>query len=194
MLTLFLGAGFSKWAAGLPLANQLFDFEIEPFGIREIKKLNIIRQMKKDWDVENTNGMSEQFIAYAISESQITRTFLLWYITRRLSDPYIWKEWHAGRWRRHVLMIDENRKNGSPGVIRARKFILQLIPHLKGIITTNYDLIVEYALGTKYFNYGLSGEVLSGRGSYPISQWQNPVILNGSIPLAKLHGSISWGF
>jgi len=26
------GAGFAKWAAGLPIASELFDSEIEPFG------------------------------------------------------------------------------------------------------------------------------------------------------------------
>lgn len=34
MLAMFLGAGFSNWAASLPVARQLFDFEIEPWGPR----------------------------------------------------------------------------------------------------------------------------------------------------------------
>ena len=34
MLALFLGAGFSKWAADLPVASQLFDFDIEPWWPR----------------------------------------------------------------------------------------------------------------------------------------------------------------
>jgi len=43
MLALFLGAGFSKWAADLPVASQLFDFDIEPWGPREYKKLEIVK-------------------------------------------------------------------------------------------------------------------------------------------------------
>lgn len=193
MFTLFLGAGFSKWAAGLPVASELFDFSIEPFGEREKAKLNIIHHMKNIWDIENPKGLSEQFIASAMSGSQIQRDALLWYVTRRLTDQFIWNEWHAGKMRRHVLMIDENRKNNLLGVIRTRAFILKRIADLSGIITTNYDLIIEYALGTKYFNYGQKGEVLQGRGAYPLSQWQNPVTLKGSTVLTKLHGSISWG-
>jgi hypothetical protein len=63
---------------------------------------------------------------------------------------------------------------------------------LSGIVTLNYDLLVEYCLGSRGFNYGSHGEVLYGRGPYPVSQWRNPVTLTGLVPLAKLHGSISW--
>ncbi len=44
MLALLLGAGFSKWAACLPLASQLFDFSIDPFGIREERKLQRVQR------------------------------------------------------------------------------------------------------------------------------------------------------
>jgi hypothetical protein len=63
---------------------------------------------------------------------------------------------------------------------------------LVGIITTNYDTIVEYALGTKGFNYGVRNQTLIGRGPYPVSEWRNPVTLKGDVSLAKIHGSISW--
>ena len=112
---------------------------------------------------------------------------------RRLTEPFIWTEFHAQRPRRHVLMIDENRRFDIGGVVEAKHFIQQFRgPLLSGIVTTNYDMLVEYALGTKGFNYGAPIEVLSGRGPYPLSQWRNPVTLEGEIPLAKIHGSISW--
>src|SRR5262249_52164727 len=140
---------------------------------------------------QHPNGTSEEFIAHAIAHKEL-RSAVIWYITRRLSEPYIWQEWHAGRNRRHVLMIDENRKLQRPGVTRARDFLLRLPFQISGIITPNYDLLVEYALGTKLFNYGSPNEVLSGRGAYPLSRWRNPVTLRGPIALAKVHGSISW--
>jgi hypothetical protein len=89
-------------------------------------------------------------------------------------------------------MIDENRKDECPGVTSARSFLLRLRFLLSGIITTNYDMLVEYALGTRFFNYGQYGEVLQGRGPYPVSQFRGPVTLRGQIALAKMHGSISW--
>jgi hypothetical protein len=89
-------------------------------------------------------------------------------------------------------MIDEHRKYQIAGVNRAKSFLGRFGINLSGIITTNYDLLIEYALGTKGFNYGLWDQTLSGRGAYPVSQWNNAIALTGVIPLAKIHGSISW--
>jgi len=193
MLALLLGAGFSKWAADLPLGSELFDFAIEPFGIREQSRLERVLRLKEEWNTGNPGGLAEQFIADTLqSEDVRNKKDVLWYVVRRLSEPYIWQEWHAGGLRRHVLMIDENRKLDRSGVLAARNFITLCAGQLAGIVTVNYDLLVEYALGSKFFNYGVVGEVLKGRGPYPASQWLNPVILRGRFSLAKLHGSISW--
>ena len=59
-------------------------------------------------------------------------------------------------------------------------------------MTTDYDLVVEYALGTRVFNYGLRYQRLTGRGPYPVSIWRRPVRLTGRLPIAKVHGSLSW--
>ena len=193
MLTLLAGAGFSRWAAGLPIARELFDFAIKPFGMREQDRLRRVQALKQGWDRKNPNGLAEAFVGYALAADGPQSAAVHWYVMRRLSEPYIWQEWHAQRWRRHVLMIDENRKWDRPGVSEAARFITrQLGPTLFGVITTNYDLLIEYALGSSGFNYGLIGERLHGRGPYPVSQWRNPVTLRGVLPLAKVHGSISW--
>jgi hypothetical protein len=90
-------------------------------------------------------------------------------------------------------MIDEHRKEQRPGVKEARAFLVEVLgSHLQGIVTTNYDLLIEYALGTRGFNYGVLGERLVGRGPYPVSTWRDPVTLTGALPVAKIHGSISW--
>lgn len=193
MVTVIAGAGFSKWAAKLPLAKDLFDCEIEPFGVREKNRLKFIRELKASWDLEHPTDPAEAFIDFAMHQDLRTSTMVLWYIVRCLSDPYIWQEWHAGKWRRHVLMIDENRKNERPGVEVAQNFLSGIFgANLQGIITTNYDLLIEYALGTNGFNYGVPGETLVGRGAYPLSSLLHPVVLTGVLSLAKVHGSISW--
>jgi len=190
---LLLGAGFSKWAVGLPVASELFDFAIEPWGPREQKKLEIVRLLKDAWDAGHPNGLSEQFIADALGFEERKKEAVLWYVVRRLSEPFVWKEFHSGKWRRHLFMIDENRRFDVPGLGRARRFLERLRRlSLGGIITTNYDLIVEYGLGTKGFNYGVAGERLAGRGAYPLAEWRNPVVLEGEVEIAKIHGSISW--
>jgi hypothetical protein len=193
MLALFLGAGFSKWAGGLPLGSQLFDFAIEPFGVREERRLQRLAEYKQEWDSANPGGVAEQFIATVLcGDDGRSKEDVLWYIARRLSQSFIWQEWHAGRQRRHVLMIDEYRKWERPGVQLTANFINQCGIQLSGIVTCNYDLLVEYALGSKGFNHGVPDEILQGRGPYPVSQWRNPVRLAGRLPFAKLHGSIAW--
>lgn len=193
MLALFLGAGFSRWAAGLPVASQLFDFDIQPWGPRERRKLEIAKSLRREWKAKHPGGLAEQFVAHALSLEAKSREVLLWYLVRRLSKPFIWQELIGGKARRHVLMIDENRRFDVAGVVKARSFLQRFFsPWLAGIITTNYDMIVEYALGTKGFNYGVPNQRLAGRGPYPVSQWKNPVRLRGKVPLAKIHGSVSW--
>jgi len=187
MHTLWLGAGYSHWAAGLPLANNLFDFAFEPFGVREEARLKRVEALKANWDKEHLSAETEQFIAEVLARNGRDANDLLWYIVRRLSDPFIWVEFHAQRRRRHVFMIDENRCPRP-----AADFLKVICGRAAGIITTNYDLLVEYSLRTRGFNYGTVGEVLTGRGAYPLSQWRNPVALVGTKPLAKIHGSISW--
>jgi len=193
LLALFLGAGFSAWAASLPVARQLFSFDLEPFGPREEKRLALVKALKASWDSAHPNCDSEQFVAAALDFPKNGKEAVLWYLGRVLSEPFVWEEIHFGRVRRHTLMIDEYRKFQFSGVLKAQKFLQTFLsPALTGIVTTNYDLVIEYALGTRTFNYGNPYERLLGRGPYPVSQWRSPVILKGNMPLAKLHGSISW--
>lgn len=193
-VSLFLGAGFSKWAAGLPLVWDLFDFAVKPFGPREARRLARVKTIKQAWDQSNPDGYPERFMAYAQDLPAADRDAVSWYVVRRLSDPFIWYEEHGGRIRRHVLQIDEQRKWAFPGVRAARDFISRFLSFsFLGIVTTNYDLLVEYALGTRYFHYTERDEVLHGRGAFPVSAYPKRVRLKGAIPLCKLHGSISWG-
>jgi hypothetical protein len=103
-----LGAGFSKWSANLPLADELFDFCIRPWGNRELRKFELVKALKHIWDKVHLKGISEQFILEALNFSEKDRESVIWHLTRRISEPFIWEEYHAGRCRRHVSMIDEN--------------------------------------------------------------------------------------
>jgi len=187
MHTLLLGAGYSAWAAGLPVASNLFDFRIRPLGVREEARLCRVTEQWQGWRVGHPDGHPEQFIAEALASDEKVRKDVLWYIVRRLSESFIWTEVHARRPRRHVFMIDENRCP-KPGA----EFLHSIIGGCSGIITTNYDMLVEYALGTRGFNYGVQGEKLTGRGAYPLAEWRSPIRVTGRLPLAKIHGSVSW--
>lgn len=189
---MLVGAGFAKWAVHLPVASQLFDFNIDPWGVREVQKLETVKSLKQTWDEKHPDGLAEQFIADALNFQEKSREVVLWYLARRLCEPFIWQEFHSHKWRRHVLMIDEERRFKVAGIVKAQSFIMKFYgPSLGGIITTNYDMTIEYALGTKLFNYGIANQALIGRGPYPVSTWLKPVTLKGKVPLAKIHGSIS---
>jgi hypothetical protein len=115
---------------------------------------------------------------------------VLWYVVRRLSDPFLVNDpWDA---RTRIPMIDEKVVSEMEGVINAQTFLNRCKPKLSSIITTNYDLLIEYALGSGGFNYGIQAQHLLGRGLYSVSKWnRKPVTLSGDIPLAKLYGSIN---
>ncbi len=188
-----LGAGFSKWSVGLPLASELFDFDVHVWGPRDHRKLQILDALEQYWGERHPGSTAEEFVAYGLGQSRTQREAVLWYIGRRLCEPFVRRSLLLRRERRYVLMIDDKAKLDVPGMEEARRFLHRLCALVTpGIVTTNYDMVVEYALGSRAFNYGELGERLLGSGPYPLSQWKYPLMLRGRVPLAKLHGSVSW--
>lgn len=190
MIGLLLGAGFSKWAAGLPVAAELFDFNLTPHNEKDARRLDRIVALKSEWDTANPMCPAEQFISDMVGSSDREKTLVTWYVGRRLSDPFVGRMLGGTQ----ALMIDDRRKSQVDGVRMAQQFLSTLpLEQLSGVVTTNYDLLVEYALGTSGFNYGEVGETLTGRGKNPWFPWQGTgVRLTGSLRLAKIHGSLSW--
>lgn len=190
MTTLFLGAGFSKWAFNLPLVDQLFDFEINPTNDTEQRKAELLESDWQRWKNDNKEASPEQFIYWCLNKSSHRRSRVIWYVNRRLTEPFMTRI--SGSYT--SAMFDERFVRENEKVIELKKFILSLSDHgLKGILTCNYDTLVECALGTSGFNYGVVGEQLYGRGLNPQFPWQNAhVRITGHISLAKLHGSLSW--
>jgi hypothetical protein len=187
---LVIGAGFSKWAAGLPIAEGLFDFRITPLDTTEQRRIDRLKAEKRHRDDDNRAGLAEQFVAYMLQKTDRTHKTVLWYVTRRLSEPFV-ASILGGR---QTLMIDDARARTLRGVQRVQRFLEKFSASpISGIVTANYDLLLEYALGTQAFNYGTKGEILQGRGKNPMFPWQSArPVLCGDLPIAKIHGSVSW--
>ena len=188
---LLVGAGFSRWAANIPVASELFDFGIAIWP-GDLSRLSLLFTEKQLWDISHPEGAAEVFIADVLgSGSGAAREALLWYIGRRLTEPLIRFERSFRRERRRTLAIGEPFAAKLPGVRNARQYLsaLRAEGDLVGVVTTNYDLLIEYALGPKGFFYGQKGETLEG---YRSPFRKAPVTLSGDILLAKLHGSLSW--
>jgi hypothetical protein len=181
-LALLLGAGFSRWAAGLPVVSNLFDtrFNRPELGV-----------LKRDWDRLHPQNHPEMFIHdVLLNGTRREKKQMLSHITQVLSAPFVERILGGTQ----TLMIDDKRKLNYPGIQRAQRFVESVCrKSISGIVTPNYDLLIEYALGTSGFNYGVKGEALTGRGKNPWFLWQgsNPRLL-GEVRLAKIHGSISW--
>jgi hypothetical protein len=70
-----------------------------------------------------------------------------------------------------------------------------------GVITTNYDILPERGLRhvprprlpRPGFNYGNGPVELEG-GGYPSYTHIREIVASGSVPILKLHGSVSWSF
>jgi hypothetical protein len=197
-LALFLGAGFSR-AWGLPLASEIMDFP--PTRVFPGKWQNKLKEKTlQAWQRANKEGcvsidefgrrIQESKGLYGLSEEDFT-TFL----ALRLSSF----QWHVGsaymtKWGTgdHVRM---QRK--IPGCYR--EFLKGIAKSkLTGILTTNYDLVVEKILGPtssgrrRGFKYWDDNEPLTGR--HPISsRWSyGPIMITGEVPYLKLHGSLNW--
>ena len=189
-MSVFVGAGFSKWAAKLPLANELFDFGITDLSQRDVRRLTLVQQDWERWTANNPGQLAEQFIHWCLNASTHRRSRVTWYITRRLSEPFMTRI--QGNFA--TMMINDRKAREDQGTIRTKSF-LSIFPdsNLAGIVTSNYDMLIEFAMGTTGFNYGEAGEYLEGRGHNPQFPWQNrPVFVTGETPLAKIHGSLSW--
>jgi hypothetical protein len=191
MLGVFLGAGFSKWAANLPLASELFDFDVQCRHTKEQRRLELLQQDKSKWDERNPGGTAEEFIEWCLDHAgERAARRVVWYVTRRLSDPFVARMLGGTQ----SLMIDDHRARKHAGVQNALQFLTRFIGlGIAGVVTSNYDLLVEYTYGTRTFHYGNPGEQLYGRGKNPWFPWQGvPVHLGGHLALAKVHGSVSW--
>jgi hypothetical protein len=54
--------------------------------------------------------------------------------------------------------------NSNGGIIKAKSFMEGIVLYnLEGVITLNYDLIVEYATGSSRFNYGTKDMLILGK-------------------------------
>ena len=143
-----------------------------------------------EWREINPIRNPEEFVYWCLNKSSHRRSRVVWYVSRRLSEPFMTKIYGSYS----PFMFDERKIHENPNIMRVKAFLNKANAYnLSGILTCNYDIIVECALGTKGFNYGTQGERLEGRGKNPQFPWQNahPKVM-GNIKLAKLHGSLSW--
>lgn len=110
-----MGAGFSKWCINLPLVNELFDFQGN-FWTQESRKIEKLERVYINWKKKNISKTNEHFIAEVLNpENGSLNRFsdeLLFYISRRLTEPFIFYEQHLGAYFTHPLPIANGYRSG----------------------------------------------------------------------------------
>lgn len=198
MTTIFLGAGFSK-CAGVPLASELFKTQPIVDKITRKKLVNRVIESWKKWHKLN-NGTPEEYISYLEKDKGREWHDVVWYVALAITMPLCKIELVG--FRKSVTITKQNIDRTS-GIEYHERFWTSIFTKTYdvSVITTNYDILPERGLRHQArpkahrpgFNYGFSNEELLGRG-YPSYAHIRPIKISGSVPLLKLHGSISWSF
>lgn len=194
MIAIFLGAGFS-WLGGVPLARNLFDYEPTVDRITRRRLVERVRSHWSEWSA-STGGAPEEYLAHL--QLQAGRDWLdaVWFVGLVIALE-------MGRVERVGMKPTITRHNldRTSGVPEHEQFWTTIfkarVP--TAVVTTNYDILAERGLRHRPrpranrpgFNYGSGPEDLAG-GGYPSYAHIIKIRAEGSVPLFKLHGSISW--
>ena len=201
--TIFLGAGFSR-RAGLPLTSELFESDIYVPSSSSLSRFEKVLGAWEKWHEKNPEKNAEQFIGHIFDLSKSSSSPIPWkwvveviaasIATPRGPDAGSYNHRYAGR-------------ITSPIKCREHQLFWKIINriHIMGVISTNYDLVIERGLRHRemvrnhmpgiYYGGIDKPQLLIGT-ALPFSiQKQNRLIeLTGKIPLFKLHGSLNWSF
>jgi hypothetical protein len=200
-VAVFAGAGFSKlW--GLPLACEIIDDRITLGNFPGKWQQALIRRVQTSWlAMAPLHGGSIDEFGRLLQRSTETQSFGLSFqdytsfLALRLSSEH----WSVGRAHETKWGTgDHVRKQraipaGYSHLLRALKTVSVL-----GFVTTNYDLVIEKLLGPRKsgrlggFCYLQQGEELKGRHAVSSKWTYGPAVVNGSVPLLKLNGSLNW--
>lgn len=196
MITVFLGAGFSS-LGGVPLAGGLFDKEPEVDGVT---RQRLVTRVLGRWDAwrKKHRGSPEEYLAYLQNSGSREWLDAVWYVSLvialkmgRVEDVGI---------RRTITRHNVDRTTSVP---KHEEFWSCIFRKTKSVsvLTTNYDILAERGLRNAPrprvprpgFHYGDGREHLAG-GGYPSYTHIRKITVTGSVPLLKLHGSVSWSY
>jgi hypothetical protein len=208
-IALFLGAGFSKpW--GLPLTKELLPSSKEEWEqIIEEKfprkyQQKYARRVQVSWlkylDECQGSGSVDQFAEKLQTDEQgamgLPFDDLAYFLAVRLAvEESETREFHM------QTQFVGHHFGMQDAVLPCYDGIIQVLDRdsLRGIVTTNYDLVVEKILGPDAtgrlggFNYGTQGQPLHKRHhEFNTQRWYHRETIDGTIPLLKLHGSLNW--
>jgi len=195
-VVVFLGAGFS-YVAGVPLAAQLFDAEPK---VDRITRQHLVERVQRGWRRwYDARGRSpEEYLAELEAAGGPEWKDAVWYVglvvaMRMGRLERVGYQSYLSITRQNIDRTTQNRVHEDfwTAIFRQTSTVT--------VITTNYDVLPERGLRTMPrprvprpgFHYGFGEEHLAG-GGYPSYSHIRRIVTAGSVPLLKLHGSVSW--
>lgn len=204
-VVLVLGAGFSK-AAGSPLANQLFDVAPLAASRRADSAIKLVMSSYEDWRHDNPGAATEAFVTHVWNTSGLFPgtgalwTALVYFLSLRTSQDF-------ARFYAYECKVSRSGDNiFSAHVGAAHDAFWSAVFGTVGmdaplaVVTTNWDIWIERGLRPRRvprrhrpgFHYGDGPEGLVAGSAHPRSEYRGNPVISGTVPLLKLHGSLSW--
>lgn len=192
---IFLGAGFSS-VAGVPLASELFRDEPEVDRITRQRLVQSVRARWLAWQ-EKTGGSPEEYLAHLETEGGAPWREAVWYAS--LVIALRMGELRQIGFQRQLTVTKQNLDRRSVPVHEDFWTAIFTRARVVAVVTTNYDILAERGIRHRPrprvarpgFNYGDGDKQLAG-GGYPSYAHIQRIVACGSVPLLKLHGSVSW--
>lgn len=192
---IFLGAGFSK-SAGVPLASELFREEPAVDRVTRQRLVRTVRGRWLDWQ-ETHNGTPEEYLAELETEGGKHWSEAVWYVS--LVIALRMGELRSIGFQQQLTLTKQNVDRRSSPLLEDfwTAVFSKIVPG--AVLTTNYDILAERGMRHKErpraarpgFNYG-NGQVDLAGGGYPSYAHIQKITASGTVPLFKLHGSVSW--
>lgn len=196
MLSVFLGAGFSI-AAGTPLASQLFDAKPEVDRITREQLVQRVLDGWNRWRAANTRS-PEEYLAYLQANGGKAWVDAQWYIALTIALTMGRIEVVGGQ-----PQVTRHNLDRTTGIASHERFWTTIFRRTQdvSVITTNYDILPERGIRSTPrphvprpgFHYGWGPEPLAG-GGYPSYSHIHKITASGTVPIYKLHGSVSWSY
>jgi hypothetical protein len=196
MIAVFLGAGFSA-PANVPLASQLFDASPDVDRVSRQRLVDRVLQRWNDWK-DATGRSPEEYLAHLQESAGRAWLDAQWYVGLVIALA-------MGRVELVGMKptITRHNLNRTTGVQAHEAFWTTIFRRTEDIsvLTTNYDILPERGIRHKRrprvprpgFHYGWGPEPLAG-GGYPSYSHIQKILAAGTVPVYKLHGSVSWSY
>jgi hypothetical protein len=196
MISVFLGAGFSA-PANVPLASRLFDARPD---IDRISRQRLIDRVLHGWhDWNRATGRSPEEYLAALQAAAGSD----WRDAQRYVSLVIAMTMGRVELVGMKPTITRHNIDRTTGVKAHEAFWTTIFRRTEeiNVLTTNYDILPERGMRHERrprvprpgFHYGWGRESLEG-GGYPSYSHIQKISAAGTVPLYKLHGSVSWSY